>query len=56
MIALAAVLAAVIDIRPNALSGDSVIALLALAMTRRLPTVQPGDEETAPAGLDSAPA
>jgi MFS family permease len=39
-----------------ALAVLALMALLALAMTRRLPTVQPGDEETEPAVLDSAPA
>ena len=39
-----------------ALAVLALMALLALTMTRRLPTVQPGDEETEPAGLDSAPA
>jgi MFS family permease len=39
-----------------ALAVLALMALLALAMTRRLPTVQPGDEETKPAGFDAAPA
>jgi uncharacterized membrane protein YoaK (UPF0700 family) len=40
LIAVAAVLAAVTDIRPNAVSGDSVIALLALAMGVRNATIR----------------
>ena len=40
LIALAAVLAAAIDVRPNALSGDMVIALLALAMGMRNATAR----------------
>jgi uncharacterized membrane protein YoaK (UPF0700 family) len=40
LIALAAVLAATIDIRPDAVSGDAVTALLALAMGVRNATVR----------------
>jgi uncharacterized membrane protein YoaK (UPF0700 family) len=40
LIALAAVTAATIDIRPNAVSGDTVIALLALGMGVRNATVR----------------
>src|SRR5271154_5158716 len=40
LIALAAVVAAVVDIRPNALSGDLLVALLALAMGLRNATVR----------------
>src|SRR5271168_3838362 len=40
LITLAAVLALAIDIRPNALSGDAVIALLALAMGVRNATIR----------------
>jgi uncharacterized membrane protein YoaK (UPF0700 family) len=40
LIAAAAVVAAVIDVRPNALSGDAVIALLALAMGLRNATIR----------------
>jgi uncharacterized membrane protein YoaK (UPF0700 family) len=40
LIGVAAVLAAAVDIRPNALSGDVVIALLALAMGLRNATVR----------------
>ncbi len=40
LIAAAAVMAATIDIRPNAVSGDTVIALLALAMGVRNATVR----------------
>jgi uncharacterized membrane protein YoaK (UPF0700 family) len=40
LIAAAAVLAATIDIRPNAVSGDTVIALLAIAMGVRNATVR----------------
>jgi uncharacterized membrane protein YoaK (UPF0700 family) len=40
VIAAAVVVAAVIDIRPNAVSGDSVIALLALAMGVRNATIR----------------
>src|SRR5271165_1432200 len=40
LIAVAAVLAATIDVRPNAVSGDAVIALLALAMGLRNATIR----------------
>jgi uncharacterized membrane protein YoaK (UPF0700 family) len=40
LIATAAVLAAAIDVRPNSLSGDALIALLALAMGVRNATVR----------------
>jgi uncharacterized membrane protein YoaK (UPF0700 family) len=40
LIAAAAVLAATIDIRPDAVSGDAVIALLALAMGMRNATIR----------------
>jgi uncharacterized membrane protein YoaK (UPF0700 family) len=40
LIAVAAVLAATIDVRPNAISGDAVIALLALAMGVRNSTIR----------------
>jgi uncharacterized membrane protein YoaK (UPF0700 family) len=40
LIALAALMAATIDIRPNAVSGDTVIALLALGMGVRNATVR----------------
>jgi len=40
LITIAAVLAAAIDIRPNAASGDAVIALLALAMGVRNATIR----------------
>jgi len=40
LVATAAVVAAAVDIRPNALSGDTVIALLALAMGVRNATVR----------------
>lgn len=40
LIAAAAVLAAIVDVRPNAVSGDSVIALLALAMGVRNSTIR----------------
>jgi uncharacterized membrane protein YoaK (UPF0700 family) len=40
LIAAAAVVAAAIDIRPNALSGDTLIAMLALAMGVRNTTVR----------------
>jgi uncharacterized membrane protein YoaK (UPF0700 family) len=40
LVGVAAVLCAAIDIRPNALSGDAVIALLALAMGVRNTTVR----------------
>jgi predicted MFS family arabinose efflux permease len=39
-----------------ALAVLALIALLALVLTRRLPTVQPGDEKPEPAGPHSAPA
>jgi uncharacterized membrane protein YoaK (UPF0700 family) len=40
LIAVAAVLAASIEVRPNAISGDAVIALLALAMGVRNSTIR----------------
>jgi uncharacterized membrane protein YoaK (UPF0700 family) len=40
LLAAACLLAAAVDVRPNALSGDSVIALLALAMGVRNATVR----------------
>jgi uncharacterized membrane protein YoaK (UPF0700 family) len=40
LIAVAAVLAAAIDVRPNAISGDAVIVLLALAMGVRNSTIR----------------
>jgi len=40
LITVAAVVAAAIDIRPNAVSGDAVIALLALAMGLRNATIR----------------
>ncbi len=40
LIAIAAVVAAAINVEPNALSGDSVIALLALAMGLRNATIR----------------
>jgi uncharacterized membrane protein YoaK (UPF0700 family) len=40
LVALAALLAAVIDIHPNAVSGDSIVALLAFAMGVRNATVR----------------
>lgn len=40
LIAIAAVVAAAIDVRPNAVSGDTLIALLALAMGLRNATVR----------------
>jgi Na+/melibiose symporter-like transporter len=39
-----------------ALAVLALIALVALALTRRLPTVQPGDDKTEPEELDAAPA
>jgi hypothetical protein len=39
-----------------ALAVLALIALVALALTRRLPTVQPGDDKTEPGELDAAPA
>ncbi len=39
-----------------ALAVLALIALVALALTRRLPTVQPGDETPEPGDLDAAPA
>jgi MFS family permease len=39
-----------------ALAVLALLALLAMVLTRRLPTVQPGDEETAPAGNGPAAA
>jgi uncharacterized membrane protein YoaK (UPF0700 family) len=40
LIAAAAALAAIVDVRPNAVSGDTVIALLALAMGVRNSTIR----------------
>ena len=40
LIGVAAVLAAAVDVRPNAVSGDIVIALLAFAMGVRNATVR----------------
>jgi len=40
LVALAALVAGVLDVRPNAISGDAVIALLALAMGVRNATIR----------------